>query len=51
MIIPEPATMVARLSKKREIRQERSPQVGLRFLTNGTPQEFLKLAGFCQSLT
>ena len=47
----QPATMVARLSKKREIRQEMSPVVGFRFFMNATPQEFLKLAGFCQSLT
>ena len=46
-----PATMVARLSKKREIRQEMSPVVGFRFFMNAPPQEALKLAGFCQSLT
>ena len=51
VMIPMPATMVARLSKKSEIRQEMSPVVGFRLFMNATPQEFLKLAGCCQSLT
>jgi hypothetical protein len=43
--------MVARLSKKREIKQEMSPEVGFRFLANAPPQEALKLPGWSQSLT
>ena len=43
--------MVARLSKKRETRQEKSPAVGFRFLANAPPQEALKLPGWSQSLT
>jgi hypothetical protein len=50
-MIAQPATMVARLSKKREIKQEMSPEVGFRFLANAPPQEALKLPGWSQSLT
>jgi hypothetical protein len=50
-MIAQPATMVARLSKKREIKQEMSPEVGFRFLANAPPQEALKFPGWSQSLT